>query len=711
MYPSKRSIYEFISRTDGYFQIPDFQRPYTWDARQIQTFWDDLKKVAERNNTHYFGTIVLIREDGHSVIIDGQQRLTTSLLLINAAYHILKKTPAKSLDNIYTDKFLKDTFLVNTRSSDIRNREKITLRTVTTDNNVLEKIFIGKELDSNEQANKLYKAYMLFKKFLDAQDNINNYIEALHKFEIVEITLDDKDDNPQSIFESINSLGEPLSPGDKIRNWALMLKNKEARRIVYGDYWKNIENNLTRVEKDQQVDYISDFFRTYLMCKNNKFISEEATHPEFKKLLKDIDDNNIESIKEFYNDVQKYLLAYLSIKFMKINPQLEMFREQIFSLKFLKAEIINTAIINIFVDFIDNKLTTEEVTNSLYLVETFLARRLIGGFKAEGLNTRFPELHKAIRAKQEKYSDKTYDDCLSAWMLETRGRTSSLPTDADITISIKTLNFYGNKTYQQQYVLAKICDHLSKESTLLHSIYDKQIRLSVEHIMPRKIGPKWRSDLGSDWENVHDKWLHTLANLTLTAYNQTYSNHSFAQKKTMEHGFAKSPLPLNKYIAEFDLWNEESLKDRARWLSRQIAKIWKYPKTTFPSSNNDGDCEYYSPYNWEIKSGEKPATVSIDSDEFEVNSWVDLYTKVLSFIQENFYDKFVDLIDNKDLFGIKDKPLITMNKDILSTVGELGHETFIERNIGVHQIMRNIIKICEYVEYDEDNCPVSFTLA
>jgi uncharacterized protein with ParB-like and HNH nuclease domain len=708
MQPNKRTIHEFIFRTDGYFQIPDFQRPYTWDSYQIDTFLSDLEKVSQKKNTHYFGTIVFIRENDHSVIIDGQQRLTTSLLLINAVYHVLKNTPSKSVN--YTAERIRDQYLVNTYNSNAQNREKITLRTVTTDNDVLEKIFNGDELDSNEKANKLYKAYTRFKIFLETKENIDGYIDALKKFEIVEIILDNTDDNPQLIFENINSTGEPLSAGDKIRNWALMLNNEMARNIVYKDYWKKIENKLTRVENGKQNDYISDFFRTYLMCKHNEFVSDADTYPSFKEILKTINNDDIESIRTFYDDVMMYLSPYLTIKFMEISSKLEIFKEQIFSLKFLQTETINTFIINIFVDFICNKLTTEEISNSLCLVETFLARRIICGSDSGNLNKIFPSLHKEIKEKQINNPNKTFNDCLSAWMMEKRARTVSLPTDADIINSIKVLNFYSNKTYQQQFILAKICDQ-SRESILLHNIYDKQIKLSVEHIMPQTITPKWQLDLGNNWELVHNKWVHTLANLTLTAYNSKYSNRSFAEKKTIEDGFAKSPLLLNKYIAEFNSWDENALETRTTWISELIVRIWKYPQTTLSLFiENVEDDNIYSPYGYEVEPYKKPASTLINNNIFEIGTWVDFYIKVLEFIQENFSEKFIYLIDNKELFGIADRPLITKNKDIPFTAGELIPGIFVERNLGPQSIMRNIIKICEYVGYNGDNCPVYFTL-
>jgi uncharacterized protein with ParB-like and HNH nuclease domain len=708
MQPNKRTMHEFIFRTDGYFQIPDFQRPYTWEAYQTGTFLSDLEKVTIKQNTHYFGTIVFIRENDHSVIIDGQQRLTTSLLLLSAAYHVLNVMPSKSIN--YTAQRIRDQYLVNTYNSNAQNREKITLRTVTTDNDVLEKIFNGDELDSNEKANKLYKAYSRFKTFLQNQDNIDGYIDALKKFEIVEIILDKNDDNPQLVFENINSTGEPLSAGDKIRNWALMLNNEMARDVVYKDYWKKIENKLTRVENGKQIDYISDFFRTYLMCKCNHFVSDAQTYPAFKDILKNIDEENIESIRTFYDDVMKYLLPYLSIKFMEMSPILEIFREQIFSLKFMQTETINTFVIHLFIDFVENKLTQEEVANSLYLVETFLARRLICGYRTEALNTRFPELYNVIRGKQKINSGKTFDDCLAAWMRETRGRTISLPTDADINNSIRTLNFFNNiKTYHQQFVLGKICDQ-SKESTLLHNIYDKQIILSIEHIMPQTITPKWQIDLGANWELVYNKWVHTLANLTLTAYNSKYSNKSFAEKKNIEDGFAKSPLLLNKYIAEFEAWNENALETRTRWLLAQIVKIWKYPQTSLPlSTETNEDDNIYSLYNYEFEVHQKPSSLLIDNQLIEIDSWNELYIKVLEFIQENFSDEFASLIDNQASFGIADRPLISKDKQSIYA-REIFPGIFLERTVSPSAIIRNIIKICEYVGYNENTCPIHFTL-
>jgi hypothetical protein len=229
--------------------------------------------------------------------------------------------------------------------------------------------------------------------------------------------------------------------------------------------------------------------------------------------------------------------------------------------------------------------------------------------------------------------------------------------------------------------------------------------------MPQTITPKWQADLGTNWELVHNKWLHTLANLTLTAYNAKYSNRSFEEKKNIKDGFKKSPLFINQYIAEFSSWNEDALEKRAKWLKEQIVKIWQYPQTTLPLSiENFDDDTIYSPYNWVVETYRKPESVLIDNNTFEIKHWIEVYLKTLQFIQENFPEKFITLIDNKNDFGIAVRPLITTNKDIPNSADEFSPGLYVECNLGVLTIMKNIIKICEYIGYNEDNCPVSFTL-
>ena len=253
----------FIYTPGKHFLIPEFQRPYSWEIDNIKTFLADLEELNETTKNHYFGTVVYVNDTSDmnaSAIIDGQQRVTTTLLMIMAIYHHAKENPdtcempAGDISNNY---------LFNS-SEYSKEENRIKLRTVTTDNVIFEKLYEQKELTSEEKQNKLFKAYTYFYEYFESRQNLEKYIMNLSRFKIMSIALDASDDNPQRVFESINSTGKPLTDGDKIRNFALMLNSDQVRKHVYEKYWQQIEQELT----DANKDYITDFFRSYIISRN-----------------------------------------------------------------------------------------------------------------------------------------------------------------------------------------------------------------------------------------------------------------------------------------------------------------------------------------------------------------------------------------------------------------------------------------------------------
>ena len=253
---SHDNIETFVYTPGKYFVIPDFQRPYSWENENINSFLEDLEYAIDGKKTHFFGSIVFINDGENKMIIDGQQRVTTVLIMLTALYHIIKTNPKRSLRPANQ---IKDQYLYNDKSYHKENN-RIKLRTVSTDNKIFESIFEQNIISEKQKASRLYQAYRLFINFFENKDNLDKYLEALSMFEIVIIALDSSDDNPQKIFESINSTGKPLSDGDKIRNFALMLNNHEAREFVLKSYWTFIETKLTKGNQD----FISDFFKYYL---------------------------------------------------------------------------------------------------------------------------------------------------------------------------------------------------------------------------------------------------------------------------------------------------------------------------------------------------------------------------------------------------------------------------------------------------------------
>lgn len=263
------NINAFLFTPNKYFEIPDFQRPYSWEESNIHSFLDDIEKARTSKRNHYFGSIVYIVNGKESTIIDGQQRATTVLLMITAIYHIINNNPGKSSTPAEQ---IKENFLIN-RYGDEENRIK--LRTVTVDDQIFKKIFDQKVENANDKESKLYRACKIFSEYFREKTNRDDYIDILEKFEIVDICLESSDDNPQKIFESINSTGKPLSDGDKIRNFALMLNSKEARKFVFNDYWKKIEQQLSDINQD----YISDFFKHYLTSILRQEVKVDRVYP------------------------------------------------------------------------------------------------------------------------------------------------------------------------------------------------------------------------------------------------------------------------------------------------------------------------------------------------------------------------------------------------------------------------------------------------
>ena len=232
------NLRSFIAESE-FFRIPDFQRPYAWKSMQGEAFWESLSDTVSNSKRHYFGSIVFFQDGENRVVIDGQQRLTTTLLFITACYHALVEDSRRSW--AYTAEEIGKTFLYNEDNGEL----KVILRGATSDRSTFDRILRRKVLPIDEQS-KLFAMYQFFVGKISSLDKIDAYIDVLERIDMISILLTPEDDNPQVIFENINATGEPLTDGDKIRNFALMLNSEEARNLVYNDYWLKIEKSLTR---------------------------------------------------------------------------------------------------------------------------------------------------------------------------------------------------------------------------------------------------------------------------------------------------------------------------------------------------------------------------------------------------------------------------------------------------------------------------------
>lgn len=577
-----------------------------------------------------------------SSIIDGQQRITTSLLMITAIYHLVKEKP--ELSSRLSAQDIKEKYLVNRNETN-----RIKLRTVTTDDMILQKIYDvngdDSKLTPKEKQSNLFQAYAEFKKYFSTKSDLGNYIDGLGNFEIITIALDARDDNPQRVFESINSTGKPLTDGDKIRNFALMLNNEDLRKHVYKQYWLKIERALTDANKEN----ITDFFRSYIISKRQAVVRMDAVYPEFKKLFeKHISpEQTIEEIDDFYGDVTKYLEFYLFCKFEDDpNEKYSGIKDVVFKMRYIQTELYIPFAMSVL-DYHDKgNLTDEELLKVFKLFETYFSRRIVCNIATTSVDRFMASLHKDTLEYLSEETGASYVDIISYLFLKRTGPTR-MPAEAEFENAIRNNSTYNQRTAHVNYILSAIDDQ-SKESETLRHIANGQLKLSIEHVMPQTLSNGWDEELGiselglEKVRQIHEQYLHTLANLTLTGYNSEYQNYAFDKKKTMANGFDESKLGINKWISSQLSWDERTLKNRQEWWIENLQEVWPMPASTFKPNEPDTTVNLLDDINLK---GMGVQSITILGETLSVTTW----SEALGMIAEKLYDKnenFYDVVTN-----------------------------------------------------------------
>ncbi|XMT16998.1 DUF262 domain-containing protein [Candidatus Saccharibacteria bacterium oral taxon 488] len=595
-------------------------------------FLDDLEEVKRGDKKHYFGSIVYINDGDRSIIIDGQQRATTVLLMITAIYHLALESPEKI--ELVAEQ-IKDEYLYNRYAKQYGSEEnRIKLRAVTTDNKIFEKIFSQAELTEYEKKSNLCKSYLQFYEYFRDRDHLEQYINTLDDFEIVTIVLDKDDDNPQKVFESINSTGKPLTDGDKIRNFSLMLYTSEKQDYVLTNYWQHIETYLT----DPQRDDITDFFRVYLIAKNQSVVNTDKVYPEFKKAFSNniSDDQSYESLDTFYGEILRILKYYRFLKFgIDVNNEFTKLNSAAFIMRYLRIEAFFPYVVSVMKYWQDGHLSDDEIAEVFDVLRVYFSRRIVVNLSTASLDNYFAGLHRNILSSVEQ-NNAVYIEVLKYTMLSRSGQTR-LPRNNEIETAIKANFTYNQRSSNVMYLLTAVDDE-SKDVSLLKQINNKELHLTIEHIMPQTMTNAWRDELGDYADEIHGTYLHGLANLTLTGYNSEYSNKSFREKRDMPDGFADSPLKINKTVAKYDTWNEAAILERQRWWIDKIIKIWPLPTSTFEPPVLDTKVNIFDDVDFK---GTMVKMFYIGDDSYPVTSW----SQILGVYCEYLYDENPDFTD------------------------------------------------------------------
>lgn len=558
MKASERKIKDLFSEPNTFFSIPVYQRDYNWQEKQCKQLFKDILTAGENKeiSSHFIGSIVYIHEGVYEIgekefsVIDGQQRMITITLLFIALYHKLKENNSKEADKIY------ELYLINKFSE-----KEVNLKLVPPEENlnILIKVLENKfdELENYRDRN-LVKNYSYFKKELTkfSDSEIQNIIVGRDKLIYVNIALENGKDDPQRIFESLNSTGLDLSQGDLIRNYILMDLDRKEQNRIYKNFWIPIENNCKISDGNEVKNYVSDFIRDYLTLKRGEIPVKAKVFEEFKMFYDNPDDLKLEELKNYSVKYSHIIKPYLE--------EDEDIREELKNLKTLDQVVINPFLIGILKDYKEDKLDRKDLLNILKLLQSYIWRRFITEKPSNLLNKLFQGMYLKI-SKKENYYTATEEILLA----------QEFPTNEELKESLKTKNVYKNKE-RLKYVFRKIENYNHNE--LIDFDNDK---ITIEHIFPQRPSKTWK-ELYTDEELEEMKALkNTISNLTLTGSNVKLGNKTFLYKRDQKiHGYRDSKLYLNSYLGKLERWDLQTMKERFEILFNDIIKIWKRPENT-----------------------------------------------------------------------------------------------------------------------------------
>ncbi|MGL2517588.1 GmrSD restriction endonuclease domain-containing protein [Helicobacter pylori] len=541
----------FEENQNNQFVIPIYQRVYSWKKEQCEQLWDDIIKIGgnDKMNGHFIGSILYVRDGNtHSsplLIIDGQQRLTTITLLFIALRNHLSEE-VEILGKFSRKKI--ESYLIN---SDKDGDKKFRLILSESDKDTLLFLIDKNKRKPSEPSVKIVGNFELFEKWISKNTGkLETIVEGLEKLMIVWIALEKGKDDPQLIFESMNSKGIELTQTDLIRNYIVMETEVEKREDFYNQYWRAMEEDFKQNEK-----LFNRFVKHYLTIKTGKIPNEKRVYGAFK----DYQQKEGIEIENLLKDLQKYCGYFCQVAFKKeadkdLNKALSFLVD-------LEMDVVYPLLLELYSDYSNGILSKQDFIPIIALTESYLCRRAVCGLGSKGLNKIFPSFTKKINKDQ-------YLESIEAHFLSLEKTTGKFPKDSEFRDSFITIDFY--KLQKKEYFFERLENFDTKEP-----VNTKEC--TIEHIMPQTLTEEWKRDLGENFKAIHEKYLHTIGNLTLTGYNSEYSNKPFKEKRDMENGFKQSSLKLNQSLKDLESFGEKEIEKRASDLADWALKIWTYP--------------------------------------------------------------------------------------------------------------------------------------
>ena len=539
--------------------IPIYQRTYSWSDKQCRQLWDDILRAGSSDTiaVHFIGSIVYVEQGLSQVthqapllVIDGQQRLTTVTLLIEALARSLGD--GEPVDGFSAAK-LRHYYLSNPLESGDRYYKLLLSQT----DNASLKAIIKKGEQPKDPSLRVTENFALFTELLAGlKDDLATVCHGLAKLVVVDIALSRDQDNPQLIFESMNSTGKELSQADLIRNFILMGLEPVLQTRLYEDYWRPMEQDFGQKAYDTQFD---SFMRHYLTVRTGDIPREREVYEAFKEYsrTKPVRDAGIEALVKEIRAFARYFCA-LALG----TEQNAILSHPFHDLRELKVEVAYPFLLELYDDYANSRLSAADFAAAVRLVEAYVFRRAICAIPTNSMNKTFATFGKAL--VQVRYLESIQGHFL------TLPSYRRFPSDEEFRRNLHTRDLYNFRS--RSYWLRRLENHDRKERVPVDEY-------TIEHILPQNpdLSLAWQQALGVDWQRVQQQWLHTLGNLTLTGYNAEYSDRPFAEKRDMSGGFRQSPLKLNAGLGQLEDWNEAAIQERAGRLADLALGVWAAP--------------------------------------------------------------------------------------------------------------------------------------
>jgi uncharacterized protein with ParB-like and HNH nuclease domain/predicted transport protein len=546
-------------KTSTQFIIPIYQRTYSWTEKECRQLWDDVLRAGRNDNisVHFIGSVVYIEKGLFQVmnqppllVIDGQQRLTTISLLLEALARQLGDT--EPLDGFSARK-LRSYYLLNPLEDGDRGYK---LLLTQTDKDTLLALVQQKDLPK-EQSLRVRENFEFFEKQIVVhKDDLTLLCKGLAKLVIVDVALNRDQDNPQLIFESMNSTGRELSQADLIRNFILMGLEPNHQTRLYEDHWRPME-----IEFGQEAygSHFDSFMRHYLTVKTGEIPNIRDVYEAFKNHVR-AKDSNAAGVDQLVADIHAYARYFCAMSLGKETNRL--LAEAFQDLRELKVDVAYPFLLELYHDYQNGILPKEHLLEAVRLTEAYVFRRAVCAIPTNSMNKTFATFGRAFK------KDRYLESIQAHFMLLPSYRR--FPKDEEFKREIKVRDLY--KFRSRSYWLRRMENHDRRERVPVDEY-------TIEHILPQNenLSPAWQEALGPEWQRIQQTWLHTLGNLTLTGYNSEYSDRPFPNKRDIPGGFKESPIRLNAGLGQIEVWNEAAIQARAERLASQAVGVWKAP--------------------------------------------------------------------------------------------------------------------------------------